>query len=398
MNGVWIKRGAMAVAAVLVIAGFAWALRDRPVLIDAAKVVEAPMRVTIREEGVTRVREVYTVSAPIAGHLTRTVLKEGDKVEAGKTVFASIRPLDPPLLDRRTEAELLATRDAARSAVGIAEIELKRAQTDLNLAEEDLDRAQKLHGPGIISESTLQRAVNDVEMHKAVVEAARATIGFRRAELASAEARLLQPEPSDPTGENCCVNLVAPVDGTVLSVLARSEQAVLAGMRIGEIGDTRDLEIVVDLLSSDAVRIGPGTKAIISDWGGDRTLGAIVRRVDPAAFTKVSALGIEEQRVNAVLDLTEHDSRLGHGYRVFAEMAVWECESCLQVPISALFRNGRKWNVFVVKDGRLLQAEVDVGRMNDEVAQVVGGLSAEDAVVVHPGDTLENGSRVELRD
>jgi HlyD family secretion protein len=397
MNGVWIKRGAMAAAAVLVIAGFGWALRDRPVLIDAAKVAEAPMRVTIREEGVTRVREVYTVSAPIAGHLTRTVLKEGDKVEAGKTVFASIRPLDPPLLDRRTEAELLATRDAARSAVGIAEIELKRAQTDLKLAEEDLDRAQKLHRSSIISESTLQRIANDVEMHNAAVEAAQATIGFRRAELASAEARLLQPEPSDPSGESCCVNLVAPVDGTVLSVLARSEQAVLAGMRIGEIGDTRDLEIVVDLLSSDAVRIGPGTTAIISDWGGERTLGAVVRRVDPAAFTKVSALGIEEQRVNAVLDLTEHDSRLGHGYRVFAEMAVWECENCLQVPISALFRNGNKWNVFVVADGRLRQAEVEIGRMNDEVAQVLGGLTGGDAVVVHPGDTLENGSRVELR-
>lgn len=397
MNGVWIKRGAMAAAAVIVVAGFGWALRERPVLIDAAKVVEAPMRVTIREEGVTRVREVYAVSAPIAGHLTRTVLNEGDKVEAGRTVFASIKPLDPPLLDRRTEAELLATRDAARSAVGLAEIELKRAQTDLKLSKDELDRAQKLHKPGIISESTLQRIANDVEMHMAAVEAAQGTIGFRRAELASAEARLLQPEPSDPSGESCCVNLVAPVDGIVLSVLARSEQAVAAGMRIGEIGDTRDLEIVVDLLSSDAVRIGPGTKATISDWGGERTLGAIVRRVDPAAFTRVSALGIEEQRVNAVLDLTEHDSRLGHGYRVFAEMAVWECESCLQVPISALFRNANQWNVFVVEDSRLRRAEVEIGRMNDEVGQVLGGLSAGAAVVVHPGDTLDNGSRVELR-
>ncbi len=397
MNKVWLKRLAYAAVGLAVVGGFAYALREQPALVDVAEVAEAPMRVTIREEGTTRVREVYTISAPIAGHLTRTVIKEGDRLRAGITVVASIHPLDPPLIDRRTEAELLAARDAARSAVGIAEIELARAETALKLAKDELERALKLFAPGIISESALQRITNQVENQQAAVDAARATIEVRKAELASAEARLLQPGPADP-GAACCVNLTAPVDGTVLGVLVRSEQAVAIGTKIAEVGDTADLEVVVDLISSDAVAIGPGTRASITDWGGQRPLPARVRRIDPAAFTKVSALGIEEQRVNAVLDLEETDARLGHGFRVFAEMVVWECASCLQVPIGALFREGSRWSVFVVDGDRLRRAAVAVDHMNDEVAEVTDGLAAGERVVLHPSDKVEEGSLVEIRE
>lgn len=397
MKGVLLKRLAFAAVAAAIVGGFAYALRERPSWVDVEVLVEAPMKVTVREEGISRVREVYTVSAPIAGHLTRTVLKEGDPVTAGRTVVASIHPLDPPLLDRRTEAELLAARDAAQSAVAIAEIELQRAEAALRLANEERERALRLFGPGIITEAALQRAANLAEILGVAVEAAKATIGFKKAELASVQARLLQPEPANSSGESCCVNLIAPVDGTVLQVLAKSEQAVAAGARIAEIGDKRDLELVVDLLSADAVRIRPGTKAVISEWGGEVTLDATVRRVEPAAFTKVSALGIEEQRVNTVLDLDKHDDRLGHGYRIFVELAVWECELCLQVPISALFRDGNRWNVFVVQNNRLRQAEVEIGHMNREVAELLGGAAPGDIVVVHPGDTLEDGSLVASR-
>ena len=397
MNTVWLKRLAYAAAGLAVVAGFVYALREQPALVDIAEVTEAPMRVTIREEGTTRVREVYAISAPIAGHLTRTVIKEGDRLRAGITVVASIRPLDPPLIDRRTEAELLAARDAARSAVAIAEIELARATTALRLAQDELDRALKLFAPGIISESALQRYASQVEIQKAAADAARATIEVRKAELASAEARLLQPAPGGGNG-GCCVNLTAPVDGTVLSVLARSEQAVAVGTKIAEIGDTGDLEVVVDLLSSDAVAIGPGTRASVTDWGGDRPLAARVRRIDPAAFTKVSALGIEEQRVNAVLDLEETDARLGHGFRVFTEMVVWDCEACLQVPIGALFREGSRWSVFVVEGDRLKRAAIEIDHMNDEVAEVKTGLSVGQRVVLHPSDKVDDGSLVEVRD
>lgn len=397
MPGTWIKRTGLVLLVAAIAGGFYYAMRERPVLVDVAEVVEAPMQVTVREEGVTRVRDVYTVSAPIAGHLSRTVLREGDRVEAGTTVVASIHPLDPPLIDRRTQAELVAARDAARAAVGIAEVELPRAETALRLAEEELARALRLYGPGIISESSMQKITTEVENQKAAVEAARAMIALRQAELASAEARLMQPDGGDPQNGGCCVDIVSPVDGTVLAVLARSEQAVAAGARVAELGDTSRLEIIVDLLSADAVRIAPGTRAIIADWGGEEPLKATVRRVDPAGFTKVSALGIEEQRVNAVLDFDEPDRRLGHGYRIFAEIAVWDCQTCLQAPIAALFRDGDKWSAFVVEGDRLRQTAIGIGRMNDEVAEIRAGLAAGDAIVLHPGDTLQDGSLVERR-
>lgn len=398
MTGVWIKRLGLGAAAVAVVAGFAYALREQPVLVDAAAVAAAPMQVTVREEGVTRVRDVYTISAPIAGHLARTLLEEGDPVAAGETVVASIEPLDPPLIDKRTEAELVAAREAARSAVAIAETDLKRARAALKLAEEEQARALKLYGPGIISESALQKAESEVELRRAQVDAAHATIAVRKAELATAEARLMPPERNGDGEAGCCVSVTAPVDGVVLEVFAKSEQAVAVGTRIAEIGDPAELEIVVDLLSADAVRIRPGADATITDWGGDAALAATVRRVDPAAFTKVSALGIEEQRVNAVLDLAEAEPRLGHGYRVFAEMTVWECARCLQVPISALFRAGDGWSVFVVgADDRVRRADLQIGRMNDETAEVLSGLAPGDVVVLHPSDTIEDGTLVDRR-
>ncbi|TIQ24395.1 MAG: HlyD family efflux transporter periplasmic adaptor subunit, partial [Mesorhizobium sp.] len=375
----------------------AWALREEPAFVDMVEVTAAPMKVTIREEGITRVRDIYTVSAPIAGHLTRTVVNEGDVVRANDTVVASIHPLDPPLIDRRAEAELLATRDAARAGIGVAEIELQRAQSALKLAEDELARTIKLFGSGFVSESTLQRLTNEVDLRKTAVDAAKAVIGLRNAELANAEARLLQPDPADPTGESCCVNLLAPIDGTVLAVMARSEQAVVPGTKVAEIGNIRNLEVAVDLLSADAVRIAPATRAQISDWGGDRALRATVRRVDPAAFTKVSALGIEEQRVTAVLDMDDTDARLGHGYRVFVEMTVWECPKCVQVPIGALFRTGGKWSVFVADRGRVRQAEIEIGHMSEDAAEVLAGLEPGLSVVVHPADTLSDGDLVKRR-
>lgn len=397
MKSPWIKRAATALTAGAVIAGFAYMLREQPMLVDTAQVVEGRVQVAIREEGMTRVRDVYLVSSRIAGHLSRTLLQEGDPVKANETVVASIHPLDPPLIDKRAEAELLAARDAARSGVGIAEIELHRSETALRLAEDEFKRALKLFKPGIISEAALQRITNVVELQRAAVEAAKGTVGYRRAELASAEARLLQPDPLNPTGENCCINLLAPIDGTVLTVFAKSEQAVLSGMKIAEVGDTGKLEVAVDLLSSDAVRVPAGAKVLITDWGGEQPLRGTVRRIDPSGFTKVSALGIEEQRVNAIIDLDQTDSRLGHGYRVMVELVVWECSKCVKLPISALFRNANEWNVFVLRDGRVKQTAVEIGHMNDEVAEVLGGVAAGDTVVVHPADTLADGARAETR-
>jgi HlyD family secretion protein len=353
MKSRWPRRILAGSFVAMVAAAAWWSLREQPAQVDTATVEEGPMRVTIREDGVTRVADIYAVSAPIAGDLARTVLDEGDPVVAGETVVAAIHPLDPPLIDRRTEAELLAARDAARAGVGIAESELRRAETALSLAEDQLERSLRLFAPGVISESALEKVTNEVELQKRAVQTARETVGFRKAELASAEARLVQPGPSAADEASCCVNLLAPITGTVLAVHARSEQAVAVGALIAEIGDVSKLEVVVDLLSSDAVRTGTGTRADIIEWGGDEALSATVRKLDPSAFTKVSALGIEEQRVNAILELDGGDPRLGHGFHVIVELAVWSCQSCLQVPISALFRSGEQWRVFRLGEGRV---------------------------------------------
>lgn len=398
MQGKWIKRVIGAVAVGAIIAGFAYALREKPQMVDAGAVTRGPMRVTVSQEGVTRVREVYAVSSPIAGHLARTVLDEGDAVKAGVTVVAAIHPLDPPLIDSRSEAELIAARDAARAAVSMAEIDLKRLQSDLQFSRDNLQRAQALARTNFLPKSALEKARTDVEVLEAQIGSAAAAIELRKAELASAEARLIPPsDPNRKSEASCCVYLTAPVDGLVLSVFAKSEQPVAIGTKIAEIGDPADIEVTVDLLSSDAVRVAAGSRAEIFDWGGDRPLSATVRRIDPAGFTKVSALGIEEQRVNLVLDLDDKDPRLGHGFRVYARLTLWQSGETLQVPISALFRDGRQWSLFAIRDSRARQVAVDIGHMNDETAELVGGLAEGDRVILHPSDVISDGTLVEER-
>lgn len=392
----WIKRIAMLAVVLALAGGFYYALREQPVGVDTARAERAPMVVTLVQEGVTRIRNVYTISAPIAGHLARPVLVEGDPVKAGSTVIASIHPLDPPLLDERTLAELRAQRDAANAAIAVATSDVARIDAELQHARREYERYSRLAARGAIPEMTVQKAANDVTVLEAQLRAGNSSILLRQAELANIEAKLRQPDTTD-NAEFCCVELKAPVDGVVLDVLAESEQPVAAGTKIADVGDPRDLEVSVDLLSSDAVRIRPGTPASIIDWGGDRPLAATVRRIDPSAFTKVSALGIEEQRVNAVLDLAETDARLGHGFRVYAEITLWQAPSVLQVPISALFRQGRDWSLFAVEDGMARRKTVTVGHMNDRMAELTDGLAEGAVVIVHPSDLVEDGGAVAPR-
>lgn len=396
MRSTWFKRIATIVALLAIAGAFAYALREKPVSVDVAVAASGPMKISLLQEGTARIRKVYTVSSAIAGHLARPVLDAGDRVKAGDTVIASIHPLDPPLIDKRMFAELDANRNAAAAAVTVASAELRRIETELGLATKDLDRASRLVTQGVIPESTFQKAESAVARLEAAVLSARSSVALRQAELASAEAKLRQPTSGD-NGDYCCVDLRSPVDGVVLEVFAKSEQAVVPGTKIAEVGDPRELEVITDLLSTDAVLVKPGTRALIVDWGGDRPLAAVVRRIEPAAFTKVSALGIEEQRVNAILDLSEHDARLGHNFRVFVEIAIWEAPSVLQVPISALFRNGPQWSVFVEQDGRARLAAVTVGHMNDLTAEITQGLSQGQTVVVHPSDLISDGTMIEAR-
>jgi HlyD family secretion protein len=233
----------------------------------------------------------------------------------------------------------------------------------------------------------------------AQVDSSEAVIRLREAELHSAEARLRQPgdEPSTPSGPGCCFNLVSPVDGVVLKVLARSEQAVAQGTPITEVGDPRNIEIVVDLQSSDAPKLTIGASVEISEWGGPEALRATIRRIDPAAFTKVSSLGIEEQRVNAILDLESVPEDLGHGYRVLAKLEVWAGEDVLQVPIGAMFRADGDWAVFAVEGETAVLRRLSIGHLNNRTAEVLDGLAEGDKVILYPNDLLEDGSPVTQR-
>ena len=398
MSGHWLRNAVILAVLAAVGAGFWWAFKPRPVAADMETVARGPMTVTIEEDGETRVREIYRISAPVAGNVGRSLLEVGDPVVAGETVVATINPVTPPIIDERTRAEARARAEAARAAVAVAEAQAESARAALDLATSERDRAMRLARQGTISESRLESARIDVDVKQAAVQSAEAQVALRKSELASARAALIQPgdevlrEPDD----NCCYQVRSPADGVILSLAVKSEQVVQAGVELATVGDPSKLEVVAELLSSDATRLETGARATIRGWGGE-PVPATLRRVDPAGFTKVSTLGIEEKRVNAVLDLDRPEPALGHGFRVRVALETWSEPDVLAVPIAALFRTGGDWTVFVVEEGRAQVREVDLGQMNDEKAQVLSGLQAGDTVIVYPGDQVADGVLVERR-
>jgi HlyD family secretion protein len=330
--------------------------REKPIAVDFAFVTSGPMQVTVTEEGKTRVRDIYEVSTPISGHLSRVDLDVGQYVKANETVIGSVHPLDPPFIDERTRQELQSQIKGAEAAINLASIRLKQAINSLKLVELDYDRALQLSEKGLIPSSQLQKVEGRLDLSRSEVESATAEISLREAGLASIKVRLKQPSTQSEilTGDDaCCLKIFAPVSGVILKVVARSEQIVNAGALIAEIGDPSNLEIIVDLLSSDATKVKTNTKAIITDWGGEEIIDGIVRRVEPAAFTKVSALGIEEQRVNVVIDIPKTPPGLGHGFQLLAKLVIWQSDDVKQLPISALFRQNGKWSVFKLDEEQL---------------------------------------------
>jgi HlyD family secretion protein len=383
-----------------IVAAVVYALVPKPIAADLATIERGEIEVTIDEEGVTRVRDIYKVSATVGGYLDRFPLEVGDPVTGGKTVIAEIRPSVPSFLDARTRRELEAAVGAAAAGVRLAEAEVSRAQSDLRLREADLDRSARLHQSGTISARAMDEAQTAAETATAAVREARASLELRQSELASAEARLMQPTGDEAAVAECCMQILAPVDGVVLGVHAESAQVVAPGALIAEVGDPSQMEVAVDLLSTDAVRVTPGVAATIDGWGGEKQLAARVRRVEPAAFTKVSALGIEEQRVKVILDLLDPRlawESLGNEYRVFVRIREWRGENAVRVPLAALYRVGDAWSVFRVADGKAAQTSVKLGRRNARFAEVLDGLSTGDTVILHPSDQIRDGVRVEVR-
>lgn len=385
---------AFALAAAIAAAGL-WALWPRPVAVETATVERRSIEVTVEEEGKARIREVFTVSAPITGRLMRLDLRPGDRVLAGETVLASIRPVAPGLLDARARKIAEAAAAAARATVELASAQVNQAEAQSSFMDSEFNRATQLVRRGTISERAFDKASLDAAVAHAELASTKANLLVRQRELESAEAALIEGE-TGATAVACCVDVKAPVTGEVLRVLTESEQVVPAGTPLTELGDPADLEIAVDLLSRDAVRIAPGAEATIDGWGGP-PLAAQVERIDPAAVTKVSALGIEEQRVSVVLKLTGPPTtrnRLGHGFRVVARIRLWRGDNLVAVPMGALFRTGADWAVFTVRDGRAQLTRIEIGQRNDDFAEVKTGLAEGDVVILHPSDRVTGGAAV----
>lgn len=388
----------MALAVLTIAAVFTWAMWPKPVGVDLAPVSRGRVLVTVEEEGKTRIKDVYAVSAPITGKVLRLALEAGDLVDKDDTVVAIIEPTAPPFLDVRATRELEAQSAAAKAAVALAEAEVRQAQSELEFAEAELARARTLARSRTIAERALEKAGLDADTRRAALARATSNLEVRRREAESAQARLTAPEEAwkgeVPAG--CCVKVRAPVSGRVLRVLQESEKVVAAGTPLVEVGDPANLELLVELLSADAVKVREGASASVEGWGGP-PLAAKVTRVEPAGFTKVSALGIEEQRVRTILELVaprESFARLGHEFRVFLKINVHDAREVLRVPISALFRRGDQWAVFVADRGRARLTPVTIGHRNSTFAEVSQGLSEGAVVVLHPSDRVADGVRV----
>ena len=401
MFGRAVRRIVAALAGLAVVALVAWALWPKPVPADIGAIKTGSLEVTVEDEGVTRIREVYTVSAPIGGTMLRSPREVGDDVTATKTVVAVIEPTDPAFLDVRTQRVNEASVQAAMAAVDLAEAQIKQAKSQLVFMQSDLRRAEELAASRTISDRSLEKARLDVTSAEASVASAVATLEVRRRELESARARMIQPGEPTARSAGCCIEVRSPVDGRILKIIAESEQVVQAGAPLLELGDPRDLEIVVDFLSRDAVRIAPGALAYIESWGGDGGLNARVKRIEPIGFTKVSALGIEEQRVKVILDFTgppEVWRQLGHGYRIVARVVVWHGSDVVLVPLGALFRQGESWAVFVAANGRAQRRLIKIGERNLHAARVIEGLKPGEEVILHPSDRVTDDVRIERRD
>jgi HlyD family secretion protein len=396
MGKVWMRRSLWALVAMASAAALAWALYPKPTPVDVATVARGTFVKTIDEDGKTRVRERYLVSAPLAGHLLRVELDPGDAVQPG-SLLAALVPAHPALLDARTEGELTARMAAADARRLGAASAVARSTVALELARSELARAQELGSQGFVSRQAVERAEREVELRANDLAVARFDSQAAVHELALARAALTRAREGGSAADRQRWEIRSPVSGRVLRVVQQSEAVVPVGAPLLEIGDPQALEAVVDVLTTDAESIRVGAPVEFDPGPSGEPLAGVVRTVEPSAFTKLSALGIEEQRVNVVIDLAataQTLQRLGDGYRVDAHVLVARRENALQVPVAALFHHGDGWAVFALVGGRARLADVRIGPRNATQAIVDEGLAEGARVIVYPPDAVHDGARV----
>ncbi|MEM9694093.1 MAG: efflux RND transporter periplasmic adaptor subunit [Myxococcota bacterium] len=394
-----VKKGLVAALGVALVAAIAWGLRPRPLTVDIATATVGPMVVTVDENGRTRVKDRYVVGAPLGGRVSRSELEPGDEVKESD-VLARILPVGSPLMDDRSRTSAQARVAAARAARAQTSAHIARAKASLAFAKREAERMRSMAREGTVSQQGLDRALMQERTATAELDSANFGAHVAKYELKMAKAALghLDDEHKDEQ-----LDVTTPITGRVLRVIQKSEGVVAPGVALIEVGDPAALEIVVDVLTRDAVRIEPGASVSIVRWGGPPLEGR-VRRVEPSAHTRMGALGVEEQRVDVVIDLVsprQQWERLGDGFRVEVQIAVWSSDRVLQVPASSVFRHGTRWAVYRVSregdDDVAKVAEIEVGHRNGRMVEVSAGLAEGDRLIVHPSDQVEAGSKVAPR-
>jgi HlyD family secretion protein len=394
------RRGLLLVFGLAVIAfTIAWGFMPTPVLVDVVEVKRGPFRVTVEEEGKTRVIDRFMISAPVAGFARRIALDVGDPASPGQELLR-LEPLRSTVLDPRSRAEAEARVAAAQANVKAAEEKAQAAEADAVYSEGELTRVGELYEEGVVARGEYDHARAEARRTQASRRSSEFAVDVARFELEAARTalRYSAAEIGGASQEN--VAITTPVEGRVLGILHESEGVVKEGEALMEIGDPRALEVEVEVLSADAVEIAPGTRVLFTRWGGEAPLEGRVRVVEPVGFTKVSALGVEEQRVLVIADIVSPRKdweRLGHGYRVEATFILWEGEDVLQIPTSALFRNGDRWIVFRVEGETAQSQAVEVGKSSGLTTEILSGFNAGDLVITHPDDSVEDGVLVSVR-
>ena len=383
------RRLLWAAAVLAVSAAIVFALYPSPLLVDSHPVERGALQVIIEEEGETRARDRFVVAAPVPGRLLRVAADDGDTVKRGEVVAR----IDPLPLNQRERQETLARVDVAEANLQRAMAHEAHAREDSQLAQRERQRAEQLARDGVISTQLLDQARNGDVTAREELEAARYGVEVASSEVKIARAGLVGID-NGPEQPKPLIELRSPVGGSVLRVLEKSERVIQAGTPLLILGEPDELEVVTDVLSTDAVKISPGAPVLIAGWGGDHSLRARVRRIEPAGFTKVSALGVEEQRVNVISDFVDSPGPLGDGYRVETQIVIWSTDNTLKAPLSAIFRLQQGWSAFVIENGRASRRNIEIGHRTETMVEILGGISEGEAVILHPSSEVLDGVRV----
>ncbi|MBT8495649.1 MAG: HlyD family efflux transporter periplasmic adaptor subunit [Deltaproteobacteria bacterium] len=390
----WVKRVLVLVLALALAAAAVVALLPKPIAVDTVTAEKGPMVVTVSEDGKTRVEHRYIVTTPLSGIIPRLELHEGDDIKQGETLVQVV-PATPPLLDARTKAEAQARLGAALADLKRAQATVSRAEAAAREAESVRDRERRLVAKNATAKTAVERAEFAAEARQADLSAAKFAVKVTGQQVASARAALGLVSKRGTAKKDSLV-VESPVSGRILRVFRRDEGVVAAGTRLLELGDPATLEVVVDVLTRDAVKIHPGASAQIIRWGGPPLKG-VVHRVEPSGFTRVSALGVQEQRVNVIIDIKaprEQYASLGDGFRVEAEVEIWRADEVLQVPASAVFRHGAGWAVFAVREGAARLVPVEIDHRNATHIEITKGIAEGQTIIIHPGDNIADGVEV----